>query len=258
MTALSAWAGVEPVERLTGGNRNAVWLALDRGGRRLVVRRSGRPAAALDWELDLLSFLDEQLDRHRAGVPRLVPADDGRRHVDGWLVHEFEHGRRPAGAADWRQVVAALRDVHALTTGRPQRPGFASARHLLTAGRGGDVRLDAMPAAAVEAVRRAWLPVLDGPECAIHGDLGEGNVLIGDGGRVVLLDWDESRVDVAAFDFAFVPDEVAVPFGGDRAALVTAGIAWEAATCWSAEPDYARRCLARLQRRLTGSPGAPA
>lgn len=248
--ALTAWAAVVPVERLTGGHRNPVWLAVDARGRRLVARRSGRSAPALDWELDLLAFLGD----HGVGVPRLVPADDGRRHVDGWLVQEFVEGRRPAGAVDWRRAVDVLREVHALTPGWPQRPGFASARRLLTADRGGDVRLDAMAPEAVCAVRRAWRAVLDGPECAVHADIGGGNLLIRGDGSVLLLDWDEARVDVPWFDYAFVPDEVDIPFGGDRAALVTAGVAWEAATCWTAEPAYAARRLAELRGRLTDPP----
>jgi Ser/Thr protein kinase RdoA (MazF antagonist) len=242
----AAWTGVEPVERLTGGHRNPVFLAR-RGDRRLVLRRSGRPAGSLDWELDLL----EHLADHGVTVPRLVPADDGRRHVDGWLVQEFFAGERPSDPADWRRVVDVLTEVHSLTAGWPQRPGFASARRLLTTERGGDVRLDAMPAAAAGAVRAAWRPILSGPECAVHGDVGAGNVLV-DGDRVALLDWDEARVDVPWLDFAFVPEDVAVPFPGDRQALVTAGVAWEAATCWVAEPEYAARRLTELQARLQG------
>jgi hypothetical protein len=66
---------------------------------------------------------------------------------------------------------------------------------------------------------------------------------------VTLLDWDESRVDVAWFDFAFVPDGVELPVPVERAVLVTAGIAWEAATCWVPEPEYAARRLAELHTR---------
>jgi hypothetical protein len=59
-----------------------------------------------------------------------------------------------------------------------------------------------MPAEAVRAVRRAWQPVLTGPQCAIHGDMGAGNVA---DAQVTLMDWDEARVDVPWFDFAFPP-----------------------------------------------------
>jgi Ser/Thr protein kinase RdoA (MazF antagonist) len=243
MIPVQAWAGVQVLRPLAGGNRNPVLLAR-RGRQRLVVRRSGRTPDALDWELDLV----EHLAAHGVGVAALVPADDGRRHVDGVVVQEFVDGGPPQSDADWRLVAGALRTVHRVTAGWPQRPGFASARDLLAGERGGDVALDAMPAAGVRAVRTAWRPVLTGPPCAIHADMGPGNVLVA-GGRVTLLDWDESRVDVPWFDFAFLPEGIAdVPV--DRDALVTAAIAWEAATCWLPEPDYARRCLADLHERL--------
>jgi Ser/Thr protein kinase RdoA (MazF antagonist) len=248
--ALAAWSGVELLEPLAGGARNQVFLAR-RGGRRLVVRRSGRPAASLDWELDLL----EHLRANGVLVPEVVPADDGRRQVDGLLLQRFLEGRPPRDGGDWRRVVEVLRAVHELTPGWPQRPGFASARELLAGDRGGDVRLDAMPVDAVDAVRAAWRPVLQGPECAIHADVGAGNILV-DGAAVALLDWDEARVDVPWFDYASLPIQVQVPSPTDRERLVTAGLAWEAATCWVVEPAYAARCLAELFQRLGHPPNA--
>jgi Ser/Thr protein kinase RdoA (MazF antagonist) len=242
---LDAWPGLELIAPLTGGVRNEVWLAR-RGARRFAVRRSSRSEAALDWELDLLAHLGGQL-----GVPRVVPADDGRRHVGGVVVQHFIDGRPPRYTGEWQQVMHLLGAVHELTAGWPQRPGFASARDLLVADRGGDVVLDAMPPDAVRAVRRAWRPILTGPECVIHADVGGGNILVEDG-RVTLLDWDEARVDVPWFDFAFLPEDVPTPSPVDRETLVTAGLAWEAATCWAPEPDYAARRLAEVQARLSG------
>jgi Ser/Thr protein kinase RdoA (MazF antagonist) len=72
----------------------------------------------------------------------------------------------------------------------------------------------------------------------VHGDPGRENVRIV-GGRAILLDWDEARVDLPAFDLAVLP-------GADEA-IVQAAHAWEAATCWRAEPEYARRRLAQLR-----------
>jgi Ser/Thr protein kinase RdoA (MazF antagonist) len=86
--ALAAWSGVELLEPLAGGARNQVFLAR-RGRARLVVRRSGRPAASLEWELDLL----EHLRANGVLVPEVVPADDGRRQVDGLLLQRFLEGR---------------------------------------------------------------------------------------------------------------------------------------------------------------------
>jgi hypothetical protein len=45
-----------------------------------------------------------------------------------------------------------------------------------------------------------------------HGDVGAGSILVA-GQRATLLDWDESRVDVPWFDFAFLPERVALPEG---------------------------------------------
>jgi aminoglycoside phosphotransferase (APT) family kinase protein len=136
--------------------------------------------------------------------------------------------------------------VHTVTIGWPQRPGFASARQLLIQDRGGDVDLTAMPQPVVNLIRRAWLPVLNELECAIHGDLGAGNVLVNDD-HTALIDWDEARVDVPAFDYAHLPPEITLPVAGRRTDIVTAGVAWETATCWVTEPDYARRRLAELR-----------
>lgn len=266
--AVRAWSGVELRAPLSGGARNQVFLA-DRRGRRVVVRRSARPVPALEWELDLL----DHLRGNGIGVPGVLPADDGRRHVGGVTVHPFVDGRPPATPADWSLVTEALSAVHELTRDWPQRPGFASSRTLLTADRGGDVRLDAMTPAAVRAIRAAWRPVATGAGthaatgggmplaaetgmCVNHGDVGAGNIRL-DGAKVTLLDWDESRVDVPWFDFAFLPDAVPAPAPIDRYTLVTAGVAWEAATCWMPEPAYAARRLAELYERTLG-PGRPA
>ncbi len=247
-SSVTAWAGVELRGPLTGGARNQVVRA-ERGNERLVVRHSGRSGPALDWELDLLEFLDA----HGIGVPRTVSSDDGRRHVDGVVIYRFIDGRPPRDRAEWQGAVAALAAVHEMTEGWPQRPGFASSRQLLTADRGGDVRLDAMPTEAVDAIRAAWRPVVTGTECVNHGDVGGGNIVVTETG-IALLDWDESRVDVPWFDFAFLPPDVAADVPVDAEALSTAGVAWEAATCWIVEPDYAAKRLAELYRRVAVKP----
>ena len=246
-SSVAAWSDVELLGALPGGARNLVLLAR-RGDQHLVARRSTRSPASLEWELDLLEYLAE----HGIGVPRIVPTDDERRHIRGVLIQEFVDGHPPCTDHDWRLVVEMVSLVHQLTVGWTQRPGSASARQLLIADRGGDVRLDAMPVRAVRVIRQAWQPVLAGQECAIHGDLGAGNVLVADN-KVTLLDWDESRVDVPWFDFAFVP-AAAVPVDVPIDDVAIAGLAWETATCWLPEPDYARRCLTELYSRSDQAP----
>lgn len=238
-----AWSGVELIRSLTGGARNPVYLA-HRRGQDFVVRVSGRPAESLEWELDLLDALDA------AGVvvPRSVATDDGRRHNQGVLVQQFIPGHPPHDRQDWERVVATLTTVHDVTADWPQRPGFASASYLLHHPTGGDIQLEAMPDDAVSLVRSSWQPVVTGAETAIHGDLGESNVLITDQ-QVALIDWDEARVDVPAFDFTDIPDQVPLPLPIDRTALSIAGLARETATCWISEPDYAAHRLDELRAR---------
>jgi Ser/Thr protein kinase RdoA (MazF antagonist) len=241
--ALAAWGQPVVVGPLTGGNRNPV-LEIRLAGRRLAARRSRRSPASLDWELDLL----DHLARHGLRVPAVIPARDGRRHVDGVVVQAWLDGSAP-GPGDWPAVTAALRRLHELTAGWPQRPGFASTRELLTAAQGGDVDLAAMPAAAVAACRAAWAGLDGTAEAVVHGDPGPGNIRMSAAGAG-LLDWDEARVDHTDLDLAEVPGSDLPP---DRlAAAQAAAAAWEAANGWLLEPAYARRRLAQL---LSGRSG---
>jgi Ser/Thr protein kinase RdoA (MazF antagonist) len=235
---LDAWGAVTVVGPLGGGNRNSV-LELRRGGQRLVARRSRRSVPSLDWELDLLDHLGRQGVR----VPAVVPALDGRRHVDGVVVLSWLEGRSP-GPGDWPAVTVVLRQVHAETRGWPQRPGFASTRALLSVDRGGDVDLSGMPVEAVAACRRAWAGLAGTPEAVVHGDPGASNIRVSEDG-VGLLDWDEARVDSTDLDVAELPSADLPPQRLARAR--TAATAWEAANGWTAEPSYARRQLALLQ-----------
>lgn len=241
---LREWGEVTIRARLSGGYRNDVFLA-DLRGRDVVVRQTSRPAATLAWELDLLAHLAAE----GVGVPLLVPTRDGRRHVDGVTVLEHVPGEPPGSRGDWNRVADTLLMLHAAAGGWTQRPGFASSQYLLTHQRGGDVRLDLMPTDVVELVRRAWSAVQHGQTTVVHGDPGAANIRI-HGGRVVLLDWDEARVDVPWFDLAGLPTDMQLPEGLERRDVETAGIAWEAATCWTTEPEYARRRADELAQRM--------
>ncbi|MCA1655516.1 MAG: phosphotransferase [Pseudonocardiaceae bacterium] len=234
---LAPWGSPALVARLGGGHRNEVYrIAGD-----LVARRSRRSVQSLDWELDLL----DHLSRNDFVVPTVVPAHDGRCHADGIVVQRWLDGREPAGD-DWALVAAELRRLHALLADWPRRPDLPAIRDLLTADRGGDVDLTAMPAAAVAACRAAWRAVWragPGPLTVIHGDPGAANLRMA-GGRVGFLDWDESRVDHWWLDLADLPTPVLSP--ADQALAKAAVDAWEAANAWGLEPDYARRRLAHL------------
>jgi Ser/Thr protein kinase RdoA (MazF antagonist) len=221
-----------------GGNRNQV-LEVRRGQDRLVARRSRRSAASLDWEIELLDYIASQGLR----VPEIIPSLDGRRHVGGVVVQSWLDGSQP-GPDDWPAVATTLQQLHALTAGLPQRPGFASTRQLLTVASGGDVDLSAMPRDVVDACRAAWRRLAGIAEAVVHGDPGPANIRITTAG-VGLLDWDEARVDYVDLDLAELPVAVLPP------ARLTAGraaaTAWETANGWIVEPLYARRQLAKLK-----------
>ncbi len=236
---LAHWGQPAIIRPLSGGNRNLV-VEIRLGNQRLAARRSPRPPASLDWECALL----DHLASHGLRVPVAVPALDGRRHIDGVMVQTWLDGAPPA-PADWPSVAATLRRLHLLTEGWPQRPGFASTIDLLTAQRGGDVDLSAMPADAVGACRLAWTGLIGAPQAVVHGDPGPANIRISDSGAG-LLDWDEARVDCVDLDLAELPGSYLPP---ERLTIArTAATAWEAANGWIVEPSYARRQLARLCR----------
>lgn len=242
---LARWGRAEVIGALGGGNRNTV-LEIRIGGRRLAARRSRRDPASLDWEIALLDYLAG----HGLRVPVAVSARDGRRHIDGVVVQTWLDGT-PPGDRDWPAVAAALRTLHALTAGWPQRPGFASTRELLTADRGGDVDLSEMPGDAVATCRRAWAALAGTPQAVVHGDPGPANIRV-NSGRVGLLDWDEARIDHTDLDLAELPGCHLPP---DRlAAARLATTAWETANGWILEPSYARRQLTLLRSGRSGNP----
>lgn len=249
-TVLAAWGNPVVVGPLGGGNRNAV-LELRMGQQRLVARESRRSPASLDWEIGLLDHLARQGLR----VPAVVPALDGRRHIDGVMVQSWLDGSLP-GRQDWPAVGTTLRRVHEATAGWPQRPGFAATSELLTVTRGGDVDLSAMPPDAVGACRRAWARLAGTPQAVVHGDPGPANIRVTRAGAG-LLDWDEARVDYTDLDLAELPVNGLPPARLDAARI--AATAWEAANGWVLEPSYAREMLALLRSGQhsfsSGTPG---
>lgn len=226
------------IERLAGGVANDVW-SVRVNGQLAVARRGTRSDADLAWETDLLAHLD------RAGlaVPVPIPTKDGRLFASGVVVMTYVEGRSPETEADWRRVAGTLRQLHQLTAGWPQRPGWRSSTDLLHADTGTKIDLGAMPPEGVARCRAAWARLAGRATCVIHGDPNPRNIRI-TADRVALIDWDEAHVDVPDLDLA-LPYNAA---GFDAAAhdiAAQASAAWEAAVCW--DDDYSKKRLAEVR-----------
>jgi aminoglycoside phosphotransferase (APT) family kinase protein len=140
-------------------------------------------------------------------------------------------------------VAGTLRELHRLTQGWPQRPGWRSSADPLHAETGTRIDLGAMPPGGVVRCRAAWARLAGRRTCVVHGDLNPGNVRM-TAKRVALIDWDESHVDVPDLDLA-LPDNAAALDEGAYDIAVQASAAWEAAVCWGDE--YAIKRLAEVR-----------
>jgi Ser/Thr protein kinase RdoA (MazF antagonist) len=226
------------IERLTGGMANDVWSLRVRGT--LAVGRLGtRSDADLAWEAALLRHLD------RAGltVPVPIPTTDGRLFAEGLTVMPYLEGGPPETEGDWRRVADTLRDLHRLTRGWPQRPGWRSSRDLLYVDTGTKIDLAAMPPEGVARCRAAWARLAGRDPCVVHGDLNPRNIRM-TVERVALIDWDESRVDAPDLDLA-LPFNAAGLASDAYDTACQASSAWEAAVCW--DDDYAKGRLAEVR-----------
>lgn len=125
--ALEQWGDdVARIEPLAGGVANDVW-SLSVKGHLAVGRLGTRSDADLAWETELL----QHLDREGLTVPVPIPTTDGRLFADGLVVMTYVEGGPPETEADWRRVADTLRQLHRLTQGRPQRPGWRSSTDLV-------------------------------------------------------------------------------------------------------------------------------
>ena len=70
-------------------------------------------------------------------------------------------GREPSSEEDWYAVSAESGRLHRATVGYPQRPGFRSARELVTRDTGGDVDVRRLPDDVAAACRTAWAALPD-------------------------------------------------------------------------------------------------
>ena len=238
--ALAQWGDdAVRLERLTGGSSNDVWSVRVQG--RLAVGRLGtRSDADLGWEAQLL----RHLDREGLAVPVPMLTQDGRLFADGLMVMAFVEGGPPQTEGDWRRVAETLRQLHRVTRGWPQRPGWRSSTDLLRAETGTRIDLRAMPEEAVARCRAAWARLDGRASCVVHGNpANPGNVRV-TAERVALIDWDEAHVDAPELDLV-------LPFNaaglGDEAHDIAAqaSAAWEAAVCW--KDEYAVRRLAEVR-----------
>ncbi|WP_064710106.1 phosphotransferase enzyme family protein [Rhizobium bangladeshense] len=237
--ALELWGkGAARIERLSGGVANEIWSVRVRG--QLAVARLGtRSDADLAWEADLLQYLDRQ----GLSVPVPLPTTDGRLFADGLVVMEYMHGDPPRTESDWRRVAETSRELHRLTRGWPQRPGWRSSSDLLNAETGTRIDLTAMPPEGVARCRAAWSRLVGRETSVVHGDLNPGNVRMTTD-HVTLIDWDESHVDVSDLDLVLPYNAAGLEEEAyDIAAQASA--AWEAAVCW--DDDYSKKRLAEVR-----------
>ena len=127
--ALEQWGDdAARVEPLAGGVANEVWRVRV-NGHLAVGRLSARSDADLAWETELL----QHLVREGLTVPVPIPTTDGRLFADGLVVMTYVEGGPPETEADWRRVADTLGQLHRLTQGWPQRPGWRSSTDLLHA-----------------------------------------------------------------------------------------------------------------------------
>ncbi len=216
------------IEPLAGGVANDVWSVRIQG--HLAVARLGkRSDADLAWETELL----QHLDRKGLTVPVPIPTTDGRLFANGLVMMTYVEGGPPETEADWRRVADALRRLHQLTEGWPQRPGWRSSTDLLHAETGTKIDLGAMPNEGVVRCRAAWARLVGRQTCVVHGDPNSRNIRM-TADQVALIDWDEAHADVPDLDLV-LPHNAADLDSGAHDIAAQASAAWEAAVCWDDE-----------------------
>jgi Ser/Thr protein kinase RdoA (MazF antagonist) len=180
-------------------------------------------------------------------VPMPIPTIDGRYFAGGLVVMSHVEGGPPETEADWRRVADTFRELHRLTRGWPQRPGWRSSSDLLHAETGTRIDLGAMPSEAVVRCRAAWARLAGRERCVVHGDPNPGNIRM-TADRVALIDWDETHVDVPDLDLV-LPHNAAELDDDTHDAAAQARAAWEAAACWdpSGTDKFAVKRLAEVR-----------
>ena len=235
------WPGLTYVEEITEGSRNRVWRGV-LGAIDVSVRESRRSLLSLDWELDLIEYLDD------LGflVASVIRTRHGARHNGGVVVQRWLPGRAPESQRDWLAVAACLQALHRATTAYPQRPDCLTVTELTVQSRSLDADLRVLPADVAADVLAAFATVSDCATSVVHGDPGAANLRITEAGDVGLLDFDESRVDVTWHDLSNLGICVLDPADHVRARRLSD--AWETANGWTLENAHAQRRLESLRR----------
>src|SRR5436305_5332378 len=196
----------EPV-LLPGGASKEAW-GVDAGGERLLVRRAGggvihRHTLSLRHEFEVLQAAYEQ----EVKVPRPVTYIEDLAGREAFVMERLEGetiGRRivrePVSERLPEQMAEELAKIHALP---PERLPFLEAA---TIERLVD-ELDAVgePHPAIE-LGLWWLREQRPPArepVVVHGDFRIGNLVVGAGGLVGVLDWEFAHVDDPVRDIAF-------------------------------------------------------
>jgi Ser/Thr protein kinase RdoA (MazF antagonist) len=241
---VTPWSGVELVRLAEGGHRNEVWVG-HRSGDPVAVRQSKRSPSSLSWELELLVWLSNE----GFWVPTPIATDAGELSSHGVVVQRWLEGREPSSEFDWRSVAAELQRVHRVGVHLTQRPGCVTVLEATPTSVSGDADFSALPRDVVEVVLSAFASAANAATSLIHGDPGAANIRIDENGRVGLLDWDESRVDVVWHDLSNLG--VQVLSDEHHAQALQVSDAWEAVNAWVVEPSYARARLASLTDALS-------
>src|SRR3954453_18581003 len=240
--ALNQWGDdVARVDRLTGGGVNEVWSVRVNG--QLGVARLGRRSDAdLGWETELFRHLDGE----GMTVPVPIPTRDGRYFLDGLVVMTYVEGRPSETEADWRRVAETFRQLHRLTQGWPQRPGWRSSVDFLDVDTATRIDLGAMPPEGVVRCRAIWSRLAGRERCVVHGDPTPGNIRM-TADRVALIDWDESRVEGPDLDLV-LPYNAADLDDDTHEIAAQAWAAWDAALCFpSGYHEFAAERLAKVR-----------
>ncbi len=94
-------------------------------------------------------------------VPVPIATRDGRYFLDGLVVMTYVEGRPPETEADWRRVADTFRQLHRLTHGWSQRPGWCSSVDLVYVDSATKIDIGAMPPEGVVRCRARGRGSLD-------------------------------------------------------------------------------------------------